>query len=482
MKRFSLVLILLPFLLSLLISFQSINIVKASGTVYIRADGLVDPIDSPIQRSDNVYRLTDNIYDFGIVVQKDNVVIDGVGCSLGSSQKTADFDGIVIYEQTNVTVKNLNILNLRYGVLVINSSYCNILSNTIVANISYCGNLDEIKLESSNNCKVMDNDIKRYLDYGHSFSGYGIHLSQCSSINIQRNRIDAWTGHGEADIRIEDSYNNTVAENVLTSNDSWEGYARCAHFSGIELDGSLSNWIDGNTLKNLWWAMMLDYSPNNTITGNNFEEDGLAFFLDQSPNNTIYHNNFKDCTAYDIHTSIPSSKPSINLWDNGLEGNYWSNYAGVDGNRDGICDTPYVIDAHNIDHYPLMIRYQLDITSPTISILSPQNTTYHSASVALSFTVNETTSWTCYSLDGQDNLTVSGNFTLTELVNGSHRIVVYAKDMSENMGASDLIYFSVDTNLPWTSYAITITAIVGGILLIGTFLIVRIKKSTMKSE
>jgi hypothetical protein len=44
----------------------------------------------------------------------------------------------------------------------------------------------------------------------------------------------------------------------------------------------------------------------------------------------------------------------INSWDNGMEGNYWSNYVGVDSNLDGIGDTPYVIDANNTDHFPLM--------------------------------------------------------------------------------------------------------------------------------
>ena len=41
-------------------------------------------------------------------------------------------------------------------------------------------------------------------------------------------------------------------------------------------------------------------------------------------------------------------------WDKGEVGNYWSNYNGTDANSDGIGDTPYIIDANNIDHYPMM--------------------------------------------------------------------------------------------------------------------------------
>ena len=45
-----------------------------------------------------------------------------------------------------------------------------------------------------------------------------------------------------------------------------------------------------------------------------------------------------------------------NVWDDGYPsgGNYWDNYTGVDSNHDGIGDTPYIIDADNVDNYPLM--------------------------------------------------------------------------------------------------------------------------------
>lgn len=64
-------------------SFVTLEVqsVKASGTIYIRADGSIDPTTAPIQRNGDVYNLTGNITNDadGIVVERDNIVIDGSG-------------------------------------------------------------------------------------------------------------------------------------------------------------------------------------------------------------------------------------------------------------------------------------------------------------------------------------------------------------------------------------------------------------------
>jgi hypothetical protein len=52
---------------------------------------------------------------------------------------------------------------------------------------------------------------------------------------------------------------------------------------------------------------------------------------------------------------------TTNVWDNGSEGNQWSDYTGVDANRDDICsgDIRYVINASNMDDFPLMFPFKL---------------------------------------------------------------------------------------------------------------------------
>ena len=87
-----------------------------------------------------------------------------------------------------------------------------------------------------------------------------------------------------------------------------------------------------------------------------------------------------------------------------------------------------------------------EITPPRIEILSPQNQTYTSGTVPLTFTIDDYSpiSWVGYSLDSQANVTITGNTTLAGLSNGSHSIVIYAIDAAGNMGSSAIISFVVN--------------------------------------
>ena len=121
--------------------------------------------------------------------------------------------------------------------------------------------------------------------------------------------------------------------------------------------------------------------------------------------------------------------------------------------------------------------FTIDTTSPDILVLSPENKTYDTAEIPLNFTVNELISQITYSLDGQDNVAIDGNTTLTELSDGSHSLIVYATDTAGNTGASETVYFSIEVPPPepktsepfpitWIAAATAIIAIVGAILLV----------------
>jgi hypothetical protein len=99
------------------------------------------------------------------------------------------------------------------------------------------------------------------------------------------------------------------------------------------------------------------------------------------------------------------------------------------------------------------LQSQFTVFSPVaVSILFPENTIYTVDQVPLTFSVTGQTSWIGFSLDGQSEVTVTGNTTLTSLSDGMHHVVVYARDTAGNTVTSDVVSFTVDTTPPTISW------------------------------
>jgi parallel beta-helix repeat protein len=249
-----------PYVVKMSFSVIDTNIFAPStGPIYIRADGSIDPASAPISTSDNVtYTFTGNIND-SIVVERNNIIIDGTGYTIQGTG-AHDSKGFYLSGRNNVTIRNVCVKNFFYGICLDSSS-----GNTV----------------SRNN--ILNN-------------GFGVHLNSSSNYN-------------------------TVSGNNITNNSV-----------GVCLVSSSGNTISGNNITNNW------------LVGVN---------LDSSFNNKFYHNNFIDNTQ---QAYVPTSGYA-NIWDDDYPsgGNYWSDYAGIDANGDGVGDTLYTIDANNQDHYPFMV-------------------------------------------------------------------------------------------------------------------------------
>jgi hypothetical protein len=191
----------------------------------------------------------------------------------------------------------------------------------------------------------------------------------------------------------------------------------------------------------------------------------------------LYHNNFVDNT-YQPYSINQESE----YFDNGEEGNYWSDYTGTDADGDGIGDTPYVISANRSDRYPLMTPFDIDsvtvelpewITPPYVQLISPQNTTYTFTDITLEFTTEKQSSWIGYSIDGQEILTITSNTTISGLSNGLHNVTIYTKDTFENVIIQETIWFSITEAFPMTLVLVTSLSIVTVVVI---SLIVHFKK------
>ncbi len=108
---------------------------------------------------------------------------------------------------------------------------------------------------------------------------------------------------------------------------------------------------------------------------------------------------------------------------------------------------------------------------PEISIVSLENKTHKTNNIPLNFTVNEPVSKIEYCLDGQGNMTIAENATLTGLFDGLHNVTIYATDLDGHVGISETAYFITDTFPTSLVMAFVITvAVVGvgsGLLLYG---------------
>jgi hypothetical protein len=88
-----------------------------------------------------------------------------------------------------------------------------------------------------------------------------------------------------------------------------------------------------------------------------------------------------------------------------------------------------------------------DTTPPKITVISPENKIYTTRNLPLICTVDKSTIWMAYQIDKGQNVTISGNTTLT-LPDGQHNMTIYAADANYNNGASNIVFFSnfaVDT-------------------------------------
>ena len=99
------------------------------------------------------------------------------------------------------------------------------------------------------------------------------------------------------------------------------------------------------------------------------------------------------------------------------------------------------------------VSFTKDLVPPRITVLSPQNETYSSSDVTLDFTVNENVSQIMYTLDGNENQTITGNMTLAGLAKGAHNLTLYVTDLAGNAASSKMLFF--DVNLPESSPVVT---------------------------
>jgi len=239
---------------------------------------------------------------------------------------------VTLVNSSNIIVKDSNLSNNAFGVLL---AYTN---NSLIINTTATNNERGLYIVCSHNNTIANNNFS-----SNEWSG----ISTISSSNniIMGNILDDNNQNG---IRLSHagyllssySNNNVVSGNTVRNN-----------YDGLYFEEANNNEIAGNVvMNNKRYGIMLDESVGNVLYKNIVEDNEYCIRLYGSSGNIAYHNNFLNNNI----TVYPYS-PSVNAFDNGSEGNYWSDYAGEDVDGDGVGDTSYIIDENNQDRYPLII-------------------------------------------------------------------------------------------------------------------------------
>ncbi len=320
------------------------------------------------------------------------------------------------------------------------------------------------------------------LVYGGSSPGnvYTLSLSEASNVTVtDLTIVGGWFG-----IIVGGKF-NVIANNTITQTGN-NFYSLSSPSAGIGISGN-SNVVTGNNLTNNDIGIDFFAGQNNVITRNQIEGNSKGVMIWGVSNNTIYHNNFINNDVQAETATIDSAEP-VNVWDDGYPfgGNYWSDYCdrypnATEIDNTGIVNTPYVLktwyhqlDLKNVDRYPLMQpfttgTYLLQNTPPEIHVSPLSVKTNTESNISITFTGNKPLNWTGYSLDGQQNVTITGNTTLTGLSAGSHSIVVYANDTYGNMGISETQTFTIQEPFPTATVVavgIALAVVIGAGLLV----------------
>ena len=275
-------------------------------------------------------------------------------------------------------VSGNNIIENDFGISIRSSN--NIISENVVA-----GNKEIAIILDSGSNTLSGNNVTGNSNYGIYISGGNTLRNNRMSNN--RYNFDVRGTNFENDVDTSNLVDGkpiiywvNQQDKIVPSDAGYVALINCENITvqnlnianngdGIFLAFTNQSTITGNTLTNNNNGVKFWSSSNNHIVGNNIRENrnGIFFsgatFLDiahyPSPNNSIYHNNFIDNqnNVGDVAGSwwIQGSTPAVNIWDNGVEGNYWNNYNGTDQNGDGIGETPYIVDEKNQDNYPLIV-------------------------------------------------------------------------------------------------------------------------------
>ncbi len=289
-------------------------------------------------------------------------------------------------------------------------------------------------------------------------------LANCTDMVVKDQKIE----DGDIGILLGFSDNNRIVENTVTQ-----------QMQSITLRYSNRNVLESNTLynsttgyymvnsdrnviaenhiyNNSWPGVYMSSSKKNIVFGNNISNNHVyGVYLTRSKPNHIYHNELYSDEIGDAEIEGQAYDNKNNSWDDGEEGNYWSDYKDrYPGSHEvgdsGIWNRSYGIPGNESeDRYPLVKRDPVEEFRTHIVQPSEQETVYSS---------EVTASWASKGEEGEIDYEIRLNeeewidvddertHTFEDLQKGEHTVKVRGED-DAGIGSRHSVDFQVDPGI-----------------------------------
>jgi len=297
--------------------------------IYINFDGQVQPPTTQIKQEGSLYTLQADIDLYKFYIEKNDITLDGNGYKINIVGPEAYRHGTKRGYFELSQVKNVTLINL-----ILTDTHPVIDTKLVILNSSHCKvqNTNFFSFEILNSQHIQINNHSK--PYTSAAPKNNFLLSQSTNCSITNRHISK--------LKLVESHHNKIVNNQIS-----EDRLRSV-LLGFENSSSnllFANQINTNTHISF---SLTGQTQDNMIVANNFTGQNIRKPTSScNGTNTFYHNNFN---ATWLQTG---SNFTVSKWNNGQTGNYWSNYNGSDQNKDGVGDTPYIIDQNNQDNYPL---------------------------------------------------------------------------------------------------------------------------------